>query len=83
MPKAWGSEGSSSPFPVCPSRQRVTLCPGVFCSQTKAEAWTQCSKAQIGGDDKNHQKENAEPHLPRPSVPSEAEPVPEHHFLLL
>lgn len=25
MPKAWGSEGSSSPFPVCPSRQRVTL----------------------------------------------------------
>lgn len=91
MLKAWGSEGILLPLPcllqgdipVCPSRHRVTLWPEVLCSRTKAGAWTRCSKAQIGGDDKNRQKENPEPHLPRPSVPSEAKPVPEQHFLLL
>lgn len=91
MLKAWGSKDILLPLPclrqgdisVCPSRHRVMLWLELFCSQTKAGAWTRCSKAQISGDDKKRQKENPEPHLLHPSVLSEAKPVPEQHFFLL
>lgn len=91
MLKAWGSEDILLPLPcllqgdipVCPSRHRVMLWLEVFCSQTKAGAWTRCSKAQISGDGKNRQKENPEPHLLHPLVLSEAKPVPEQHFFFV
>lgn len=72
---------SSLPTPICPSRYCVMLSLEVCFSQTEAGAWNYCSKAQIGEDDENRQKENQEPHLPHSSVLSEAKPVPEQRFL--